>query len=164
MTAQVSASPAPSSHLAPGGPRGGHLGGSGFGARRRHRARISLTPLIDVVFILLVFFMLASSFLDERALKVDAPAAAVGGSSMEGALLVELRGDGLRLAGQRLTPDQLVSRLAEHAARNPEQRVLIKPAPGVSLQGAVALLDRVAAAGLTQVSFVRDPGARDSAR
>lgn len=164
MTAQVSASPAPSDRFAPGGPGIRGIGASGFGGRRRHRARISLTPLIDVVFILLVFFMLASSFLDERALKIDAPAAAVGGSSMAGALLVELRGDGLRLAGQRLTADQLASRLAEHAARNPEQRVLIKPAPGVSLQGAVALLDRITAAGLTQVSFVSGPGIPDSAR
>lgn len=123
----------------------------------RRRALISLTPLIDVVFILLVFFMLASSFLDERAIKVDAPAATLGGSSMEGALLVELQPDGLRLAGQRLTGAQLFARLADYAARNPAQRVLIKPAQGVSLQDAVGLLDRVLASGLTQVSFVRDP-------
>ena len=42
-----------------------------------------------------------------------------------------------------------------NAARNPNQRVLIKPAEGVSLQRAVALLDRVLAAGLSQVSFAR---------
>jgi biopolymer transport protein ExbD len=123
----------------------------------RRRARISLTPLIDVVFILLVFFMLASSFLDERAIKVGAPAAALGGASLEGALLVELRRDGLRLAGERLALPQLMARLAEHAARDPRQRVLIKPAPGVSLQDAVTLLDRVSASGLSDVSFVRDP-------
>src|SRR3546814_1065083 len=64
--------------------------------RGRRRASISLTPLIDVVFILLIFFMLASSFLDERAIEIDSPAAALGGTSLEGALFVELRGDGLR--------------------------------------------------------------------
>ncbi|MGD1878906.1 MAG: ExbD/TolR family protein, partial [Kiloniellaceae bacterium] len=112
----------------------GAFASGGFAGRRRPRARISLTPLIDIVCILLVFFMLASSFLDERAIKVDAPAAAVGGVSMEGALLIELRAEGPRLAGQRMTVDQLAARLAGHAARNPDQRVLIKPAPGVSLQ------------------------------
>jgi biopolymer transport protein ExbD len=142
MTAQAFASPRPTSRFLPG---------------RRHRARISLTPLIDVVFILLIFFMLASSFLDERAFGVDAPAASLGGASMEGALLVELRPDGLRLGGRDLTQAQLLARLAEHAARNPAQRVLIKPVPGVSLQSAVALLDHVVASGLTQVSFQRDP-------
>lgn len=142
MTAQAFASPARS---------------SGFAPRRKHRARISLTPLIDVVFILLVFFMLASSFLDERAFQVDAPAARLGGESLEGAVLIEVRTDGLRLAGARLTPAQLNARLVEHAARNPAQRVLIKPAPGVPLQQAVAILDRVIAGGLSDVSFVRDP-------
>ncbi|MEM6945656.1 MAG: biopolymer transporter ExbD, partial [Pseudomonadota bacterium] len=37
--------------------------------RPRKRLRISITPLIDVVFILLVFFMLASSFLDWRSIR-----------------------------------------------------------------------------------------------
>src|SRR3546814_9956601 len=97
--------------------------------RGRRRASISLTPLIDVVFILLIFFMLASSFLDERAIEIDSPAAALGGTSLEGALFVELRGDGLRLAGERLTTPQLLARLSEHAARNPRQRAIVKPSP-----------------------------------
>jgi biopolymer transport protein ExbD len=126
-------------------------------ARSRRRARIGLTPLIDVVFILLVFFMLASSFVDDRALEIATPAAALGGRSLEGVLLIELRGDGLRLSGGRVTAEQLTARLAEHAARNPDQRVVIRPAAGVPLQQAVALVDRVTAAGLSQVAFARDP-------
>ena len=150
MTAPASALPPPTSGAGPV-----WQGPASFGGGPRRRARIGLTPLIDVVFILLVFFMLASSFLDERAIAVDAPAAKLGGSSMEGALLVELRVDGLRLSGKRVGEAQLAAELAGHAARNPNQRVLIKPAEGVSLQRAVALLDRVLAAGLSQVSFAR---------
>src|SRR5690606_18422295 len=63
----------------------------------RRRSTISLTPLIDVVFILLVFFMLASSFLDWRAIDLRAPGPAAG-ASLEGVLYVEVRDDGLRLA------------------------------------------------------------------
>src|SRR3546814_1177496 len=95
--------------------------------------------------------MRASSFLDGRAIEIDSPAAALGGTSLEGALFVELRGDGLRLAGERLTTPQLLARLSEHAARNPRQRVIVKPSPGVALQDAVTLLDRIAASGLTDV-------------
>src|SRR3546814_3651890 len=126
-----------------------------FTGRPSRRASISLTPLIDVVFILLIFFMLATSFVDDRAIEVGAPAAKLGGASLEGALLVELRQDGLRLAGERLTALQLLGRLQEHADRNPAQRVLIRPAPDVSLQDAVTLLDRVTASGRSHVSFVR---------
>jgi len=147
MTAPACVSPPPTDGFGPG-----VLGG---GPRRR--ARIGLTPLIDVVFILLVFFMLASSFLDERAIDVDAPAAKLGGASLEGALLVELRPSGLRLSGRDLSEAELLAELAEHAARDPRRRVIIKPARGVSLQRAVALLDRVLAAGLSEVSFARGP-------
>jgi biopolymer transport protein ExbD len=122
----------------------------------RRRARISLTPLIDVVFILLVFFMLASTFLDERAIQATTPAARVGGASMEGALLVELRPDGLWLGGRPVTQAELLSRLGDHAARNLGQKVLVRPSPGISLQQAVALLDRIIASGLSEVSFIGD--------
>ena len=42
---------------------------------RRARIAPSLTPLIDVVFILLVFFMLASSFADERRVELQSASA-----------------------------------------------------------------------------------------
>ena len=130
-------------------------------ARRpaRRRSPISLTPLIDVVFILLVFFMLASSFLDWRAIELDALGKAAAAPSVEGALLVELRSDGLRLSGETLDLDALAARVAERLATKPDQRVLVKPTPGVVLQRAVAVLDRLTAAGARDLSLIRDPGA-----
>src|SRR3546814_12993071 len=56
MTAQAAASPPPTRRFSRG---------------PRRRVRISLTPLIDVVFILLIFFMLATSFVDDRAIEVE---------------------------------------------------------------------------------------------
>lgn len=122
----------------------------------RRRALISLTPLIDVVFILLVFFMLASSFLDWRAITLDAPAGAAAGSSAEGALLVEVRPDGLRLSGETVSLDALAARVAERVAATPDHRVVVKPAPGVALQDTVGVLDRLAAAGAADLTLVRD--------
>jgi biopolymer transport protein ExbD len=123
----------------------------------RRRPLISLTPLIDVVFILLIFFMLASSFLDWRSIALNAPARATAGSSVEGAFLVELRPDGLRLAGESLSLDQLTARIGERLAQRPEQRVLVKPTAGVALQEAVSVLDRLIATGVTDLSLTRDP-------
>jgi biopolymer transport protein ExbD len=123
---------------------------------RRRRPLISLTPLIDVVFILLVFFMLASSFLDWRSIDLDAPAQAAAGLSMEGALLVEIRADGLRLSGETVSLDGLAERIAARVEAKPEQRVLVKPAQGVTLQEAVQVLDRLAAAGAAELSLIRD--------
>ncbi len=126
-------------------------------SRKRRRAAISLTPLIDVVFILLVFFMLASSFLDWRAIDLDAPARAGGGASLEGALLVELRPDGIRLSGETVSLAGLAERAAAAVAERPEQKVLVWPSEGVPLQDTVLVLDRLTAAGVAQLSLIRQP-------
>ena len=117
---------------------------------------ISLTPLIDVVFILLVFFMLASSFLDWRAIDLTVPARASGAGKTEGALLVEIRPDGLRLAGEALPAPELLERVEERMVEKPGQTVLVRPADGVALQDTVWLLDRLSDAGVTDLSLIRE--------
>ena len=125
----------------------------------RRRPLISLTPLIDVVFILLIFFMLASSFLDWRAIDLDAPVqAAAAAAAAEGALLIEITPNGLLLAAEPLPLDNLAVRLGERLAVESEQRVLIKPSAGVPLQRTVDVLDRLQAIGVTDLSLIRDGG------
>ena len=124
----------------------------------RRRPLISLTPLIDVVFILLVFFMLASSFLDWRAIELNVPIRVAGSASAERALRVEVLADGLRLAGEPLTLDALAARMRERLAATPDQAVLIQPARGVPLQRTVEVLDRLTAAGVANMSLVRAAG------
>lgn len=118
-------------------------------AAKRGRSLISLTPLIDVVFILVIFFMLASSFADWRSIEVAARPAAAAGPAGEGALLVEVRAGGVRLSGETLTLDRLTARLAEV----PERRVLVRPERGVAVQNLVTVLDRISAAGVDDVSL-----------
>ena len=120
---------------------------------RRRRALIGLTPLIDVVFILLVFFMLASSFLDWRAIDLHVPDRDVAGTSMDGALLVEIRPGGLRLSGEEVSLEALGAGIERHLALRPDRRILVQPAPGVALQETVRVLDRLAVTGATQVSL-----------
>ena len=121
----------------------------------RRRTLVGLTPLIDVVFILLVFFMLASSFLDWRAIDLGTPARASAGGAMEGALLVEVLPARLRLSGEVLPIETLATRVAAQVGARPDRRVLVRPADGVALQRLVQVLDRLAAAGATDVSLVR---------
>ncbi|WP_440996303.1 ExbD/TolR family protein [Arhodomonas sp. SL1] len=126
-------------------------------AARRRRPLVSLTPLIDVVFILLVFFMLASSFLDWRAIDLSAPRQAGAAGSLEGALLVEVRPEGLRLGGAPVSGEALVARVEARLAEAPDTRVLVRPARGVTLQEAVDVLDRLAGTGVRDLSMIGGP-------
>ncbi|WP_425405834.1 ExbD/TolR family protein [Hwanghaeella sp.] len=128
-------------------------------AQPRRRNLISLTPLIDVVFILLVFFMLASNFLEWRSINLNAPAEASGrGSSIEGTLLVEIRNDGLRLSGKPISVKELATRIAGQIEKSPDRGIFVKPAPAISLQETVAVLDVLAGAGATNISLIKAAG------
>ena len=129
---------------------------SGASRGQRRRPLISLTPLIDVVFILLVFFMLASSFLDWRSIELNAPGRAGGQPSMVGALLVDVTADGPRLAGESIGLDELYDRVSARLEQRPDQRVLVKPAPDVQLQEVVDVLDSLSEAGVVDLSLIRD--------
>jgi len=125
--------------------------------RPRRRPGIGLTPLIDVVFILLVFFMLASSFLDWRTITLAPPTGASAEATMEGAYLVEIRADDVRLAGQVVPLEAMAAELARRVAEDDSARVLLKPDAGVALQRAIAVLETLTANGIENIRFVRAP-------
>jgi len=112
--------------------------------------------LIDVVFILLVFFMLASSFLDWRAIELQSPAETGGAGRMEGSALLEVRAGDLRLGGEVMAASEAAERLVRQRSENPSLRVLVRPDPGVSLQRTVDVLDRLDAAGIQDLAVIRD--------
>jgi biopolymer transport protein ExbD len=123
----------------------------------RRRARVGLTPLIDVVFILLVFFMLASSFLEWRSISIAGGTTGAARPGLEGALLVDLLTDGLRLSGEVVTPEDLSRRIEARLVDRPDQRVVVRPGPEVDVQRTVAVLDRLAAAGARDVTLAGAP-------
>lgn len=120
----------------------------------RRRAGIGLTPLIDVVFILLLFFLLASQFDHFGALQLHVPAAGPERPAADtaGALRIQLLADGrVALNAAPVTLADLGARLAQARAADPGLVVLVATDPDTTLQSLVALLDVLAAAG------VRDP-------
>ncbi|MEC9434088.1 MAG: biopolymer transporter ExbD [Pseudomonadota bacterium] len=115
------------------------------------RRRIGLTPMIDVVFLLLVFFMLASRFGTEGAIPVAASGA--GGGGYQGApRLVEALPDGFRLNGVVLTPEALTARLAA-LLPGPEAVVVVRARGGADLQRLTEAMDLVRAAGARRIAL-----------
>lgn len=121
------------------------------------RASISLTPLIDVVFILLLFFMLASNFSNDHAIALESPASGGSPSSATGALLVNVRVNGVRVAGQLLSRKALVARVRQLRADNPDLKVLVQPGNGVDLQQTVNVLDELKTAGVRNLRLMGGP-------
>jgi biopolymer transport protein ExbD len=133
--------------------------------RRPARRLVSLTPLIDVVFILLLFFMLATRFEHWQELPLSAAEAGTG-LAERGAVLVRLGPDGrVDLNGRPVLREALEAEIAARLAGNPDRRFLVQAAPGVPLQQAVAVLDRLDAAGARDAMLLAAPGsAREAGR
>lgn len=120
-------------------------------AGRRSRAAVSLTPLIDVVFILLIFFMLVSNLQSTNMIDLRvADRNATPTQAQDRALLVTVNRDTLQLDGQPVS----LAQLREQVALQPQRQVALEPADGVSLQRIVNVLDQLRGAGASQVSFL----------
>lgn len=127
--------------------------------RRKHG--ISLTPLIDVVFILLLFFMLATNFTDWREISL-----ATGTTTAETAqptpAIVHVDADGtLRYADRILGVAELAQLLKQQQAEQTIEAVVVKPAPATTLGATVSALDALAATGLP-VALARTNSSADT--
>ena len=123
-------------------------------AMTSRRRSISLTPLIDVVFILLIFFMLASSFLDWHSIDLMPPGGA--GGTVEGSVLIDILPDGLRFAGRAQPLETIASELTARLLPDSPLRVLLKPAKDIVLQEMMVVLDRLGQIDGIEVSIIRD--------
>ncbi|WP_264210983.1 ExbD/TolR family protein [Leisingera thetidis] len=111
----------------------------------RSRKRLSLAPMIDVVFLLLVFFMLASQFGRDHGVPL---AMAGAGAAYQGPpRLVQVTAEGLRLNGTPAAAGALAERLAP-LTRAMSDTVILQPDASASLQH---LMD--AAGLLTEAGF-----------
>ncbi|MDG1287595.1 MAG: biopolymer transporter ExbD [Rickettsiales bacterium] len=123
--------------------------------REARKARqVPLTPLIDVVFLLLVFFMLSSSFVRSESLELMLPQANGGGSADEGRLLqVYVARDGSTYIGRRLVNEEgLIKTLRGTIEKFPDVGVLLLSGPRVSVQQMVTVMDNIYQAGSTNLS------------
>lgn len=129
-----------------------------FEGRRRSSQVPNLTPLIDVVFLLLVFFMLTSHFVTEEALNIDLPVAESGQASREDTRLeVVLDAEGRYLINDHIVePEALEGTLREALATREDKIVRIRGDRAANLGNAVGLLDTARKAGAEAVDIVTE--------
>lgn len=114
---------------------------SGFRPMRRTRQRraLSMTSLIDVIFLLLLFFMLTSTF--TRFAEVELASAGSGGATAaKKPVFVSLSADDLRLNGTALAFPELSGALAPHRADGAPLGVLVAARADVTSQRLTDLL------------------------
>jgi len=121
-----------------------------FGADTPRR-RPNLTPMIDVVFLLLVFFMLVSRFGVDRALPLFPSGS--GGAYSGPPRLVEFAPGGLLLNGMDIAPDALAEALSRLTTR-PDDAIILRARDGSDVQALVRVTESLRRAGFTRLVLV----------
>jgi biopolymer transport protein ExbD len=115
---------------------------------------INVTPLVDIVLVLLIIFMVTASYIVKESIEVDLPRAAHGGEATGSTLAVVLTRDGsIYLDGVRRTEEELSARTREAVAKDRDTRAIIS-ADQAALHGAVVrVIDLVKGAGVSRFAI-----------
>lgn len=127
--------------------------------RRREPPDINLTPLIDVVFLLLIFFMVSTTFKEDARLRIELPSAEGEAVPAEEPQVLEIVIDGTgtfyvddRMVADR-SVDTLKKALARAAGEEREIPVLIKADARTPHQAVMTAMDAASQLGLLRLAF-----------
>ena len=121
--------------------------------RRRDPIALDITPLIDCIFQLLIFFMLTASFVAVPNIRVELPRASgqVGAVEQRDVTVVITREGEVQLEAKTLEISELRKRLADLQRENPDARVLIQADNKAYHGRVVEVMDAAKAAGFTKL-------------
>ena len=129
-----------------------------FEGRARIRTQLDVTPLIDVVFLLLIFFLLTSTFITPEAIELSLPTSGTGSPKWTVPVVVSLdRYDELRVGEREVTLEQLEAVLSRSLSNRERKAVTLKADSTAELQRLLQVMDRIRAAGASELSLATRP-------
>lgn len=119
----------------------------------RKPRQIGLTPLIDVVFLLIIFFMLSTSFIKTESMEMSLPQGQEVQASPPEAIRIFIHDDErLFLGNEEMTTEDLKAQMRLLLFKDPERSVLLLSGEKVTVQRLVSIMDDVYLMGGRNVS------------
>ena len=123
-------------------------------AREAEESEVNLTPMLDVVFIMLIFFIVTASFVKEAGIDVKRPDAATAEKKTKGNILVAITENGqIWIDKRQVDPRALRANIERLHAENPQGSVVIQADKNSKNGLLVLVMDSARLAGVFNVSI-----------
>ncbi len=123
------------------------------------RGQLDIAPLIDVIFLLLIFFMLTSSYIFQPGIKINLPKAVTSEVIEEKNLIITVNAEDLIYLNNRLVSLKQLKSNLEKAAKD-DRPLLIRADRKASLGKVVQIWDMCRETGLTQINIATNQPAQ----
>ena len=118
---------------------------------------INLTPMLDVVFIMLIFFIVTATFIKEAGIQVERPDTVTADSQEDAAILIAIsRNDEIWIDKQERDPRDVRGIIERLHAENPKGSIVIQADENSTNEALVKVLEAAKAAGVTNVALASD--------
>ena len=119
---------------------------------------INITPMLDVVFILLIFFIVTAHFIKEPGLEVNRPDSETAEPTENAAILIAVGNAGeIYMDGRRIDKRQVKANVVRLLAENPQGSVVIQADEKATADTIMAVMDGAREAGVYNISLASEP-------
>ena len=120
---------------------------------------IDMTPMLDIVFIMLIFFIVTTSFVKESGVTVSRPSAQTAAEDKNGNIMIAIKPNGEVWIDKRAVDVRSVrSNVEKLKAESPESSVVIQADTDARTGLLVKVMDQVRLAGISNISIAADAG------
>jgi biopolymer transport protein ExbD len=122
---------------------------------------INVTPLVDVMLVLLIIFLVTSTYIVKPSIEANLPKAASAGDALDTTLSLVLKADGsLFMNGEPATEAQIIEQCHKATARDPNVQAIIAADADTKYDKVVRLIDLVKTNGVAGFALNIDPAQR----
>jgi biopolymer transport protein ExbD len=122
--------------------------------KEKDDSQIDITPMLDVVFIMLIFFIVTATFVKQAGIDVDKPAAYTAMLQEKASILIAIdANDEVWIDRRNVSPQALLSIIERLHAENPRGSVVIQADRLSTNKALVKVLDAATRAGVTDVAI-----------
>jgi biopolymer transport protein ExbD len=125
--------------------------------RRKSESEVNLTPMLDVVFIMLIFFIVTASFVKESGIEISRPGASTAVKKERGNILIAISAnDQIWMNRRQVDPRALRANIERAHAENPQGAVVIQADKEAKTGLLVQVMDAARSAGVKEISLAAD--------